>query len=212
MSLFEATSQLKNILWDFDGVLMDSMAIRDKGFEIVLKEHSAEEVEKLMQFHRNNGGLSRYVKFRYFFEKVKFQEISEAEVKNYAQQFSEVMLKNLVDHKLLIQDALDFVRQYHKDYNMHIVSGSDENELRHICAELEIDKYFKSIHGSPTPKKQLVKDLLARYSYKETETVLIGDSINDYEAAVENGISFYGYNNLKLKETGSQYIEKFSQL
>lgn len=202
--------KVHNILWDFDGVLMDSMAIRDKGFEIVLKEHSAEEVEQLMQFHRNNGGLSRYVKFRYFFEEIKKQEITEEEVKNYAQQFSEVMLKSLVDHELLIRDALIFVQQNHEVHNMHIVSGSDQNELRHICAELEIDKYFKSIHGSPTPKKQLVKDLLVQSGYKKTETVLIGDSINDYEAAVENGISFYGYNNLRLKETGSPYIGKFS--
>ena len=28
----------KTILWDFDGVIMDSMPVRDKGFEIVLEK------------------------------------------------------------------------------------------------------------------------------------------------------------------------------
>lgn len=209
MSLF-GTTKVKNILWDFDGVIMDSMVIRDKGFEIVLREHSAKEVEQLMLFHRQNGGLSRYVKFRYFFEKIKKQEISEEEVKQYAQKFSEVMLENLIDHTLLISDTLSFIESNHKKFNMHVVSGSDQNELRHICKELEIEKYFYSIHGSPTPKKKLVNELLQENNYNQENTVLIGDSINDYEAAVENGISFYGYNNIKLKETSNNYIEKFS--
>jgi beta-phosphoglucomutase-like phosphatase (HAD superfamily) len=28
-------NQFKNLLWDFDGVLIDSMPIRNKGFELV---------------------------------------------------------------------------------------------------------------------------------------------------------------------------------
>lgn len=209
MALFD-TTRVKNILWDFDGVIMDSMVIRDKGFEIVLRDHAAGEVEELMKFHRQNGGLSRYVKFRYFFEKIKNEEISEEEVKKYAQKFSDVMLENLIDHSLLIADALSFIESNSSKYNMHIVSGSDQKELRHICKKLEIEKYFLSIHGSPTPKKQLVNDLLQEHNYNLEETVLIGDSINDYDAAVENGISFYGYNNPTLKDTSNNYIEKFT--
>lgn len=207
--MLELKRNIKNILWDFDGVIMDSMPIREKGFEIVLAGHSKEEVDHLMKFHRENGGLSRYVKFRYFFEEVKRQQILEEEVKKYAQQFSEVMLENLIDHSLLIADALNFIKNNHQKYKMHVVSGSDQKELRHICRELDVEKYFKSIHGSPTPKKQLVKELLEKNAYSTGETVLIGDSINDHEAAVENGIDFYGYNNIGLKKLKSNYIESF---
>ncbi|MFD2514256.1 HAD family hydrolase [Pontibacter locisalis] len=203
------SSEIKNILWDFDGVIMDSMAVRDKGFEIVLKEYTAKEVEKLMDFHRANGGLSRYVKFRYFFEEIKKESISEEEVNAYAEKFSEIMLQNLVNPSLLIKDSINFIKASFAQYKMHVVSGSDQKELRLICKNIDIDKYFLSIHGSPTPKKQLVRNLLKEYSYKASETILIGDSINDYEAAVENGIRFFGYNNLKLKEEGKKYIEKF---
>jgi phosphoglycolate phosphatase-like HAD superfamily hydrolase len=31
--------------------------------------------------------------------------------------------------------------------------------------------------------------------------MLIGDSINDYEAAIKNNIAFYGYKNQKLIDT-----------
>ena len=67
---------------------------------------------------------------------------------------------------------------------------------------------FISIHGSPTPKIQLVKTLIEEHGYDKKNTCLIGDSINDFEAAKANNISFYGYNNEDLNETGIQYIDK----
>ena len=59
--------QWKNILWDFDGVILDSMKIRDEGFYEIFKSHPSDLVEKLMDFHHQNGGLSRYVKIRDFY-------------------------------------------------------------------------------------------------------------------------------------------------
>ena len=61
-------------------------------------------------------------------------------------------------------------------------------------------QYFKTIEGSPTCKNDLVKNILEKYKYDPKETILIGDSINDYEAANINGMKFYGYNNEKLRE------------
>lgn len=207
--MFEVGEHIKNILWDFDGVLMDSMDIRDQGFIEVLKDYPKEEVDALMKFHRANGGLSRYVKFRYFFEEIQKESITQEQVQQYADAFSRVMLEKMMDTSLLIADAVEFVKEHHDKYRMHIVSGSDQKELRQICSNLEIATYFRSIHGSPTPKTQLVKQVMENNSYLPQETILIGDSINDYDAAIANDIGFYGYNNHKLKEVSNQYIQKF---
>ena len=203
-------NKIKNILWDFDGVLMDSMPVRNRGFEIVLKEYPDNQVRELMRFHMLNGGLSRYVKFRYFFEHIRNEPISEDEVNKWAEKFSEVMKRELLDKKLLIQETVAFARSNASKFKMHIVSGSDQTELRFLCEKLDIASSFISIHGSPTPKKKLVSDLLEHHDYNKTETILIGDSINDYEASVHNGIRFYGYNNEDLKKLDANYIEKFS--
>ena len=74
----------KTILWDFDGVILDSMKIRDWGFEEVFKNFKKKDVESLLRYHRKNGGLSRYVKIRYFFEVLIGKTISEKEVLVYA--------------------------------------------------------------------------------------------------------------------------------
>ena len=62
---------MKIIFWDFDGVILNSNKVRDSGFEIVLKDFPKNQVELLLNYHRQNGGLSRYVKFRYFFEVIR---------------------------------------------------------------------------------------------------------------------------------------------
>lgn len=181
------------ILWDFDGVIMNSNHIRDLGFERVLEEFPKKQVDELMNYHRKNGGLSRYNKFRYFFEKIRKEEVTEEIVYAYADKFSKIMLSLLIDESLLINETLEFIKKEYINYTMHIVSGSAQIELRHICNELNISKYFVSIHGSPTPKNDLVNQVLENYSYKPERCLLIGDSINDYIAAEINKIDFIGY-------------------
>ncbi|WZL88726.1 HAD hydrolase-like protein [Salinimicrobium sp. 3283s] len=202
----------KNIFWDFDGVIMDSMPVRNKGFELVLKDYPKEQVQDLMEFHLKNGGLSRYVKFRYFFEEIRKESVSEQKIKELATEFSIIMKKLLLDESLLITDSLNFIKQNYLNFKMHIVSGSDQSELRFLCNELGIAPYFLSIHGSPIAKTELVNQLLIQHDYAKESCVLIGDSINDYEASNINQIDFMGYNCLALQNKGKSYITSFSAL
>lgn len=182
------------------------MPVRDYGFKEIFKRFDHKDVEALLDYHRLNGGLSRYVKIKYFFESVLNQSITDTEVLEYAVRFSEIMRKELIDPKNLINDSVHFIKENHTNFNFHIVSGSDQEELRFLCNELNISNYFITINGSPTAKKQLVKNLLKKYNYNTEETCLIGDSVNDYEAAKENQISFFGYNNVKLLDLRDNYI------
>ena len=187
--------KLETIFWDFDGVILDSMNVRDWGFREIFKGYSESKVEDLIHYHRINGGLSRYVKIRYFYENILNQSITEERVLEYAEQFSILMKSELTNKENLIMDAVNFIESNHKNYRFHIVSGSDQTELRYLCSELGVKDFFLSIHGSPTPKTQLVADLLNEHDYDKSTTILIGDSLNDYDAAVKNNIGFYGYNN-----------------
>ncbi len=200
---------IKNIIFDFDGVILDSMPIRDFGFREILKEYSKELIEKLIEFHQINAGLSRFYKIKYFYNEILKEEISEEKIQEYANKFSEIMKKELTNKKYLIMDSVSFIEKNYLKYNIHIASGSEEKELQYLCKKLELEKYFKSIHGSPVHKNELVKMIIYENNYDITETIMIGDSINDYEAAKINGINFYGYNNEELKNK-EYYIEEFN--
>jgi phosphoglycolate phosphatase-like HAD superfamily hydrolase len=198
------------ILWDFDGVIIDSNSVRVYGFEKVLSDYPPDLVARLIEYHNQNGGLSRYVKFKYFYEEILHEEVTDEKINELANSFSVIMKSHLVNTNLLIEDSLNFIRLNFKHYHMHIVSGSDQTELRHLCTELKLTPYFKSIYGSPTNKSILVKNVIEENNYSKNDCILIGDSINDYEAASNNNIEFIGYNNLQIIDLG-KYIHKFSQ-
>jgi len=203
---------IKNIFFDFDGVILDSMHIREYGFKKIFDKFDDDLVEKLLKYHNENGGLSRYVKIKYFYNKLLNKDISEKKVCEYADNFSKIMRKELVKKKYLISTTINFIKNNAKQYNFHIVSGSDEKELKFLCKSLEVFDYFQSIHGSPTPKNELVERVLLINHYVANTTVLIGDSINDYEAAKENGIDFYGFNNPDLKNVSEKYLENYKEM
>jgi len=186
---------MKNILFDFDGVILDSMKIKGDGFKELFKEYDEELVSKLEKFHYENGGVSRFEKIRYFYNEILRQEVSEEKVLELADKFSKIIEKKLYNNENLIEETVEFIEKNHKRFNLHIVSGAEHNELNKLCNFFGISKYFISINGSPTAKEILVKNIISKYNYKKEETVLIGDSINDYNAAIKNGIEFYGYNN-----------------
>lgn len=203
---------LNCIIWDFDGVILLSNPVRRKGFEIIFKDFPKESVNQLLEYHELNGGLSRYVKIRYFFEEILKQSITSDQVDALAEEFSVVMKFELTKKELLNKQWIEAMVSLENKYEHHIASGSDDLELRYLCQELGVSKYFHSINGSPTPKNELVSDILTKTTFPKDEVILIGDAINDFEAARVNGIDFYGYNNRNLIGLGSGYIEDFNDL
>lgn len=202
---------IRTILWDFDGVIVDSMKIKGDGFVELFKEYDEKAVKKLEEYHYANGGMSRFEKIKYFFHQILQKNISENEVVELADAFATIIEKKLFDVSNLIPKTLKFIEDNHKKYDFHIVSGAEHDELNSLCKHFKIDKYFLSINGSPTKKEVLVKNILEKNNYKKDEAILIGDSINDYMAAKANGVNFYGFNNIELKRFG-KYIENFEGL
>jgi HAD superfamily hydrolase (TIGR01549 family) len=199
---------VKNIIFDFDGVILDSMKIKGEGFRELFKEYGEEKSSKIVDFHFQNGGVSRYEKIRYFHNTILKKPVSERAVSELAQKFGTFVYQNLGKRENLISETVQFLKENSKNYSLHVASGADERELKRLCRDLDLERYFISIHGSPTPKPTLVKDILETYGYRAEETILIGDSYSDYESAKANGIGFRGYNNRELESLG-EYIESF---
>ena len=200
---------IKNIIFDFDGVILDSVPVKTEGYRQLFKEFSSNLIEKIVEYHELNGGISRYKKVKYFFNELLSEDISQEKIEEYAIKYSELTKLELSKEKYLIKDTLSYIKSNFYKYNMHVASGADHQDLVYICDKLNLTKYFLSIEGSPKVKKKIVKSILNTYNYKLEETILIGDSINDYEAAKENGIEFYGFNNKALKNKfNMDYIER----
>jgi phosphoglycolate phosphatase-like HAD superfamily hydrolase len=177
-------SGVSAVIFDFDGVIVESNDIRTEGFRTLLerKRFPADAIEKLIVYHKANGGLSRYHKLRYFYEKIMERQIDEVSLQGLCDEFSSIV-KSAVTDAPYVKGAREFLEENGARLAFFLISGSDQEELRDICRARKIDGYFREILGSPVDKKTNLKVLLERHRLPKEKTVFVGDSVNDWEAA-----------------------------
>ena len=67
-------SQYKQVIFDCDGVILDSNDIKSNAFARSLVDEDKELVKQFITYHKKNGGVSRFKKFEYFFKNIKNQK------------------------------------------------------------------------------------------------------------------------------------------
>ena len=179
------------MIFDFDGVLVESNEIRFNGFRKLFKDYPQDQVEILVGYAKANGGVSRYKKIEYFFNEIRQEPVSNESVNRWAAQFSKLVEQDIVEAKP-VEGSLGFLEEYSNQFDFAIVSGSDQAELRRVCQKRGIDYYFKRILGSPTEKKENIAALLSELNWSHDRSVYVGDSNNDLDSAKANNIDFVG--------------------
>jgi phosphoglycolate phosphatase-like HAD superfamily hydrolase len=181
----------QHIIFDFDGVLVESNEIRFNGFRKLFKDYPQRQVDQLVEYAKLNGGISRYKKIDFFFNTIRREPISLELVNYWADQFSELVTQDVLEARP-VEGSLEFLKKYFSHFDFAIVSGSDQKELREVCKGRGIDSFFKIILGSPTEKKDNIATLLSDFKWERSQCLYVGDSNNDLEAAKKNNIDFIG--------------------
>ena len=57
---------IKAIIFDFDGVIANSIETKTVGLESYMNNMAKEIEEKVVEHHLKNGGVSRFEKFQYY--------------------------------------------------------------------------------------------------------------------------------------------------
>ena len=180
---------IKGIIFDFDGVIVESVDIKTKAFLKLYEEYSENVKNKVLNHHLANGGMSRYEKFRYYHKEYLNIQLNDKEVAQLSNLFSKLVVKKVVDAPF-VSGANDFLQKYNKKYDFFISSATPEVEIRDIAHKKIINKYFKGIYGSPESKYSHIENIIRLYSYNRNEVVFIGDAQNDLNAARKSGIKF----------------------
>ena len=68
----------KSLIFDCDGVILNSNKIKTESFRKILKNFDTCAIQEFIDYHENNGGLSRYIKLDYFLSNIlpKYSEIA----------------------------------------------------------------------------------------------------------------------------------------
>jgi phosphoglycolate phosphatase-like HAD superfamily hydrolase len=181
----------QHIIFDFDGVLVESNEIRFNGFRKLFKGYPSDEVDRLVGYAKANGGVSRYKKIEYFFNTIHQEPVTKELVNKWAAEFSGLVEQDIVEAKP-VEGSLGFLGKYLNQFDFAIVSGSDQAELRRVCKKRGIDHFFEMILGSPIEKKDNIASLLSDLNWQPSKSLYVGDSNNDLEAAEANKLDFVG--------------------
>lgn len=189
---------LKAIIFDFDGVIVDSMDIKTQAFTKLFKDYP-EYIDEIVQFHIDNGGMSRYEKFRIIYRDILHEPLSESRFNELCQRFSEYVYNEVLKCPF-IPGALEFLGKYYKKLLLFIVSGTPQEEIKAIIKERNLDSFFAGVYGSPADKDILILNILKDYKLNPLEVISVGDSITDYEGALKARVPFIA----KVKKEESQ--------
>ncbi|MEO8205295.1 MAG: HAD hydrolase-like protein [Chthoniobacterales bacterium] len=179
------------IIFDFDGVILDSVAVKTRAFASLVAEHGPDAVERIVAYHEAHGGISRFHKFAWFYREVLGREASEAELTDLGKRFENLVFEELIAVPE-IEGALKFIQKNQTRYEMFIASGTPQEELRAIVDHRNLTGFFKEVCGSPATKIEITEYLLKKYNLSRTETAFVGDAMTDYDAAQECGLPFIG--------------------
>ena len=168
-------------IFDYDGVILDSNQIKTESFRESLREYGNDEVSKFIDYHISNGGVSRYDKFKYFFEDILKIKEYESEYNLALAHFSSFNKKNLKEAKIVegLTEVLEIFKSL--DLNLYVVSGSDKEELNSLLNQKKVSKYFTEILGSPTRKESHCSRIYKSENYGPS--LYFGDSRLDFICA-----------------------------
>lgn len=191
----------KSYIFDCDGVILKSNKIKTDAFIHTFSDFPRNDVDNLIKYHKLNGGISRYEKIKFFFEKILNKNTSSYEIKKYLQRFGDYSYGEL-QRCDLIEGVFNYINfLYKNNNNLFIISGSDEDELKKIFLFKNLSKYFNSIYGSPINKYDLLKKIL--HNIDTDQTIFFGDSKIDYEVS-----SFYKIDFIYVEEDSEWLLDK----
>lgn len=175
------------LLFDFDGVLFDTNQLKTKAFALALSDYPEPKVAQLVQYHKDNGGISRQLKMQYFFEQIMQLPDSGDEQEQAVERFAE-QCQALLPSASLLPGAADFLRTAESlGVPLAICSGGNTDEIRKLLKRESLESLFTEVWGNEHSKiehaKHQVKPLFQ-------DVCFFGDSQYDMKVAEQFDFDF----------------------
>lgn len=191
-SLKDLINTKKLFVFDFDGVLADSVNVKTQAFASLYEKYGAPVVHKVIMHHEKNGGMSRFEKFKHYHKTFLGKNLNKLEIQKMSEKFSAMVIKKVIASEW-IHGAKNYLdKLYEAKNNCVVISATPLNEIRHIIDKRDMNKYFSIVCGSPSTKHDNLEHVMRKFSICSKEIVFFGDSIADWEAASKKDILFVG--------------------
>lgn len=184
-------SEYSTLVFDCDGVVLNSNKIKTAAFYQAALPYGEAAAQAMAAYHVANGGVSRYKKFAHFLGRI----VPEHATDRHGPDLEELLeiYGSYVRAALLsceISSGLEALRNRSRSARWLIVSGGDENELRDIFERRSLAAHFDGgIFGSPDTKEEILAREIQSGNIVRP-ALFLGDSWYDHKAASGAGLDF----------------------
>ena len=177
--------------FDFDGVLADSVEVKTKAFAKIFEPYGHKTQAKVVEHHRNYGGMTRQDKFRHYYAEFLNKPLHDTEMKRLCKAFSSIVVDRVIASPE-IPGAEDFLKKWYKTLPCFVVSATPDEEILKIVNKRGWRDYFHEILGSSMSKRKNLELLLKKYYLEPEKCLFFGDAESDYRASMACCVNFVG--------------------
>lgn len=190
MSDLQEYRDVRVVIFDFDGVIVESNGIKEDVFRSMFAGYP-EAYDDLMAYHHKYVSLTRFKKFDYMLERIGRagdEKLKAALLKEFSTRTLDRMRS-----VTYVKGAKELLAQLSHRMPLYLVSVTPAEDLDMIINELALHDFFRKIYGCPPwNKPDAILDICSKENIAPREAVLIGDSYGDQVAAQETGTRFIG--------------------
>lgn len=184
-------SRPERLFLDFDGVIMDSMALKLESYRLALLPYGF-ETEAIRRVQRRTAGLSRQKTLPLMVRELGQMEMSERELASALERFrlSDESNRSRME---FMPGALEFLRAAKSaKLSTYILTGTPQEVIETTVRHFELKDYFEGILGSPPDKATHLREYTQALPGGVRASLFVGDSPKDQEASMQVGVPFAG--------------------
>jgi len=182
-------NNFKTIIFDCDGVILNSNRVkREAYFKVALSHYGEKHATSLVQYLSQNTGNPREHFFNYFLKNIVPNNTFKIDVNQLISEVTLEIYQGLMECE--ISQGIYDLRKNTPDLKWLVVSGGVEKELRDVFYKRSLfDLFDGGIYGGPKTKDEILLSLIQENNL-EFPVLYLGDSKYDFEAANRANIDF----------------------
>lgn len=208
MQVEELLASARAWIFDFDGTLVDSNAIKARAFDHCFEGLTRGREEALAYCYANPHS-TRSEKFRHVYEKILRVPYAPEMERDMHRRFEDATTQQIIEAPV-IPGAEEFLVKGRVGRLCGLLSSTPQEILARILECRRWDRLFDVVRGAPVKKGLWLVAFQIERGLKPEQVIYFGDQPEDADSASAAGCGFVGLRNPLLRGRGMVTWEDFT--
>ena len=209
-TLVQAVAQASVLVFDFDGTLVDSNAIKRQAFDRCFSEFP-DRLEEIRRYCYGFNHTPRWEKFRHVYTEILGLPYTPEIEREMHRRYEEATTLQVI-RAPEIPGAGNFLEAARSRHPLALVSSTPDPILRTILKARGWSRLFHVVQGAPVRKADWLAGYLRQEHHAPGNVVFFGDALEDAASAKQAGCLFCGIANEELRSQAAFWVNDFVAL